>query len=88
MTIPEALYCMRTYFSDEDLCEKCPYYRSEKVEIDGTVFYKCKEQEAHKIVWEAMHSNIKSSNKKVISLGNNSSSRKETYYDTGDSRDL
>ena len=50
-------------------CEKCPYYRSEKVVIDGHEFYKCKEQEAHAIAYTYILNNENAKNRKVINLG-------------------
>lgn len=77
MTITEAMYCMQTYFSDDVECEKCPYYRSEKIVIDGVEFYKCKEQEAHELVYKEIRENNMRNNKKVINLGGSNNGKTE-----------
>lgn len=69
MTLEEAMYCISTYYSEANQCEKCPYYRSEKVVIDGHEFYKCKEQEAHAIAYTYILNNENAKNRKVINLG-------------------
>ncbi len=68
MTLTEAMYCMESYYKDDSPCELCPYYRSEKVVIDGSEFYKCKEQEAHELVFKYIAAAERSNNTKVISL--------------------
>lgn len=68
MTLTEAMYCMESYYKDNSPCELCPYYRSEKVVIDGSEFYKCKEQEAHELVFKYIAAAERSKNTKVISL--------------------
>ena len=86
MTLPEALYCMRTYFDNDDtLCEKCPFYRSEKVVIDGKELYKCKEQEAHELVYSTLNNDnlnndklyLNLSNKRVIKIGGSNNGKTE-----------
>lgn len=80
MTLPEAMYCMSSYLPDtpDNHCEKCPYYQSEKFVIDGKTFYKCKEQDAHRIVLNELNRiSQERNNKKVISLGGSSNGKTE-----------
>ena len=80
MTLTEAMYCMESYYKDDSPCELCPYYRSEKVVIDGREFYKCKEQEAHELVFKYIAAAERSKNTKVISLSPTSSSKVYDNY--------
>lgn len=57
MTIEEAIYCMESYLSENELsCINCPYYGSKQ--IDNQTFTCCS-SEAHELAIKALKKMLK-----------------------------